>query len=160
AMHMPQSDPLHKVTIIPRGRALGLTMYLPERDRLSHTLQWCVSRLAMTFGGRIAEEMIFGTDNVTNGASSDIMQATRLARAMIMEWGMSEQLGRVRYNANEQEVFLGHAITQTTNISPETAKLVDEEVRRLIEEAEANARRILTEHEKDLHALANGLLEY
>jgi cell division protease FtsH len=160
AMYMPQSDPLHKVTIIPRGRALGLTMYLPERDRLSHTLQWCVSRLAMTFGGRVAEEMIFGDDNVTNGASSDIMQATRLARAMIMEWGMSEKLGRVRYNANEQEVFLGHAITQTTNISPETAKLVDDEVRRLIEEAEANARRILTEKRDELHALANGLLEY
>jgi len=160
AINMPQSDPLHKVTIIPRGRALGLTMYLPERDRLSHTLQWCVSRLAMTFGGRVAEEMIFGLDNVTNGASSDITQATRLARAMIMEWGMSEKLGRVRYNSNEQEVFLGHAITQTTHISPETARLIDDEVRRLIEDAEANARRILTEREKELHALANGLLEY
>jgi cell division protease FtsH len=159
-IHTPQSDPLHKVTIIPRGRALGMTMNLPERDRLSHSVQWCISRLAMMFGGRIAEELIFGVDNVTTGASNDIMQATRLARAMVMEWGMSEKLGRVRYSGNEQEVFLGHAITQTTNISPETAKLIDEEIRRLIEDAEAAARRILTEKMDELNALANGLLEY
>ena len=107
-LSMPQSDPLHKVTIIPRGRALGITMNLPERDRLSHSVQWCISRLAMMFGGRVAEELIFGKDNVTTGASNDIMQATRLARAMVMEWGMSEKLGRVRYSGNEQEVFLGH----------------------------------------------------
>ncbi|MEM7620587.1 MAG: ATP-dependent zinc metalloprotease FtsH [Pseudomonadota bacterium] len=159
-MHMPQHDPLHKVTIIPRGRALGVTMSLPERDRLSYTRQYCVSNLASIFGGREAEILIFGPDNVTNGATSDIQQATRMARAMIMEWGMSETLGRVRYSGNEQEVFLGHSVTQTTNMSEETAKLIDQEIRELIEQGENTARRILQEHMKDLHTLAKGLLEY
>jgi cell division protease FtsH len=159
-LNVPQHDPLHKVTIIPRGRALGVTMNLPERDRLSYTRQFCVSRLASVFGGREAEIAIFGPDNVTNGATGDIQQATRLARAMVMEWGMSEKLGRVRYHGNEQEVFLGHSVTQTVNMSEETAKLIDDEIRSLVEEGEQTARRILNEHIDDLHKLAKALLEH
>jgi len=159
-LNVPQYDPLHKVTIIPRGRALGVTMSLPERDRLSMSRQYCVSRLAMVFGGRVAEELIFGHENVTNGATDDIRQATRLSRAMIMEWGMSDKLGPVRYNANEQEVFLGHSVTQSQNLSEATAELIDSEIRQLIDDAEGNARRILTERRAELDLLANALLEY
>ena len=159
-LNMPDHDPLHKVTIIPRGRALGVTMNLPEADRLSYTKQYCISRLASVFGGREAELLIFGPEKVTNGATGDIQQATSLARAMVMEWGMSEKLGRVLYTNNEQEVFLGHSVTQSVNISEETAKLVDEEVRELIDGGETTARRILEEKIDDLHTLAKGLLEY
>jgi cell division protease FtsH len=160
AMHVPKSDPLHKVTIIPRGRALGVTMQLPERDHLSHTKQFLESRLAIMFGGRTAEEIIFGPENVTTGAASDIQVATQTARGMITAYGMSEKLGRVRYQANEQEVFLGHAVTQTQNVSEATAQLIDQEVRRLIEEAEGKARQVLTDHLDDLHLIAKALLEY
>ena len=160
AMHVPKSDPLHKVTIIPRGRALGVTMQLPERDHLSHTKQYLESRLAIMFGGRLAEELVFGPENVTTGAASDIQVATQTARGMITAYGMSEKLGRVRYQANEQEVFLGHAVTQTQNVSEATAQLIDQEVRRLIEEAEGRARTILTEHLEDLHTISRALLEY
>jgi cell division protease FtsH len=160
AMHVPKSDPLHKVTIIPRGRALGVTMQLPERDHLSHTKQFLESRLAIMFGGRIAEEIIFGPENVTTGAASDIQIATQTARGMITAYGMSEKLGRVRYQANEQEVFLGHAVTQTQNVSEATAQIIDQEVRRLIEEAEGQARQILTDYLEDLHRIAKALLEY
>ncbi len=153
-------DPLHKVTIIPRGRALGVTMNLPEGDRHSHTYEWCKARMAVLFGGREAELIIGGQDNVTNGATGDIQMATQLARTMVTEWGMSDKLGRVRYNANAQEVFLGHSVTQQTNMSDETAKLIDEEVRGLIEDGEATAKRILNEKRADLEALAQGLLEY
>jgi cell division protease FtsH len=159
-MNMPQHDPLHKVTIIPRGRALGLTMSLPERDRHGYTKQYCISNLASMFGGREAEVLIFGEDNVTNGATSDIQQATRMARAMVMEWGMSEKLGRVRYRGNEQEVFLGHSVAQSVNVSPETARVIDDEIRTLIENAEQTARRILNEKRNDLETIAQGLLEY
>ncbi|WP_422015385.1 ATP-dependent zinc metalloprotease FtsH [Reyranella sp.] len=160
AMHVPKSDPLHKVTIIPRGRALGVTMQLPERDHLSHTKQYLESRLAIMFGGRLAEELVFGPENVTTGAASDIQVATQTARGMITAYGMSEKLGRVRYQANEQEVFLGHAVTQTQNVSEATSQLIDQEVRRLIEEAEGRARTILTERLEDLHMIARALLEY
>jgi cell division protease FtsH len=160
ALHVPKTDPLHKVTIIPRGRALGVTMQLPERDHLSHTKQYLESRLAILFGGRIAEEIIFGPDNVTTGAASDIQVATQMARGMITAYGMSDKLGRVRYQANEQEVFLGHAVTQTQNVSEATAQLIDQEVRRLIEEAETHARKILTDNLDDLHTIAKALLEY
>jgi cell division protease FtsH len=159
-IHMPKSDPLHKVTIIPRGRALGLTMMLPERDKYGHSKLELESKLAMSFGGRIAEELIFGPENVTTGAGGDIQQATAMARRMVTEFGMSDKLGRVRYNANEQEVFLGHSVTQQQNVSEATAQLIDMEVRRLIEEAEARARKILTERIDDLHAIAKGLLEF
>jgi len=160
AMHVPKSDPLHKVTIIPRGRALGVTMQLPERDHLSHTKQYLESRLAIMFGGRLAEELVFGPENVTTGAASDIQVATQTARGMITAYGMSEKLGRVRYQANEQEVFLGHAVTQTQNVSEATSQLIDQEVRRLIEEAEGRARTILTERLEDLHTISKALLEY
>ena len=160
ALTVPKSDPLHKVTIIPRGRALGVTMQLPERDHLSHTKQFLESRLAILFGGRTAEELIFGPDNVTTGAASDIQVATQMARGMITAYGMSDKLGRVRYQANEQEVFLGHAVTQTQNVSEATAQIIDQEVRRLIEEAEAKARQILTDRIDDLNTLAKALLEY
>ncbi len=160
ALHVPKTDPLHKVTIIPRGRALGVTMQLPERDHLSHTKLFLESRLAILFGGRIAEEIIFGPENVTTGAASDIQVATQMARGMITAYGMSDKLGRVRYQANEQEVFLGHAVTQTQNVSEATAQIIDQEVRRLIEEAEAHAKRILTEHLDALHTIAKALLEY
>ena len=159
-MNVPQHDPLHKVTIIPRGRALGLTMNLPTEDKHSYTKQYCISRLASIFGGREAELLMFGAENVTNGATGDIQQATRMARAMIMEWGMSEKLGPVRYRGNEQEVFLGHSVAQSNNMSEETARLIDEEVRRLIDDAEQTARRILTEKRADLDTIAKGLLEY
>ncbi|MDR3424285.1 MAG: ATP-dependent zinc metalloprotease FtsH [Alphaproteobacteria bacterium] len=159
-LNVPQSDPLHKVTIIPRGRALGLTMSLPERDKYGSTLTEMTSRLAILFGGRIAEEIIFGKENVTTGASSDIQQATSLARRMVTEFGMSDKLGPVRYGANEQEVFLGHSVTQQRNISEATAELIDEEVRRLIDDGEVCARRILIERNEDLHKIASALLEF
>ncbi len=159
-LNVPDHDPLHKVTIIPRGRALGVTMSLPERDRFGYSKREMESRLASMFGGRLAEEIIFGADNVTTGASSDIQQATSMARRMVTEFGMSEKLGRVRYGDNEQELFLGHSVTQTRGVSEATAQLIDSEVRRLIEEAEASARTILIEHIDELHRLAQALLEY
>ncbi len=159
-LNVPGSDPLHKVTIIPRGRALGVTMNLPERDKLSQTKQELESRLAMLFGGRVAEEIVFGKDNITTGASSDIQQATYMARRMITEFGMSDKLGRVRYQANEQEVFLGHSVAQTQNISEETAKLIDDEIRRLIDEGESKAREILLARRDELKTIADALLEY
>jgi cell division protease FtsH len=134
-------------------------MNLPEGDRYSRTRQWCEARLAVLFGGREAEILLGGPDNVTNGATGDIQMATQLARAMVMEWGMSDTLGRVRYNGNEQEVFLGHSVTQTKFISDETAKLIDEEIRRLIHDGEAKAKSILTENLDKLHAVAQGLLD-
>ncbi|CAH1650232.1 ATP-dependent zinc metalloprotease FtsH [Hyphomicrobiales bacterium] len=159
-INVPSHDPIHKATIIPRGRALGMVMSLPENDRHSYTREWCVSRIAMTFGGREAEILKFGPNKVTNGASGDIQQATRLARAMIMEWGMSDKLGRVRYQSNEQEVFLGHSVAQSQNMSDETAKLIDAEIRKLIEDGENEARRILIEKRQDWETLAQALLEY
>src|SRR5271156_3107921 len=159
-LNVPEHDPLHKVTIIPRGRALGVTMSLPERDRFGYSKREMESRLASMFGGRLAEEIIFGADNVTTGASSDIQQATAMARRMVTEFGMSEKLGRVRYGDNEQELFLGHSVTQTRGVSEATAQLIDSEVRRLIEEAETTARTILVEHIDELHRLSQALLEY
>ncbi|MDX2104595.1 MAG: ATP-dependent metallopeptidase FtsH/Yme1/Tma family protein [Alphaproteobacteria bacterium] len=159
-INMEGSDPLHKVTIIPRGRALGVTMSLPEKDRYGYSKQEIEARLAMMFGGRIAEEIIFGAEKVTTGASDDIRQATNLARRMVTEWGMSEKLGRLRYSENEEEVFLGHSVTQRKNVSDATARIIDEEIRRIIDEAEGEARRILTEKLDDLHTVAKGLLEY
>lgn len=160
SVSMPAADPIHKATIVPRGRALGMVMSLPEGDRYSTTREWCIARLAILFGGREAEIMHSGPDKVTNGATGDIQMATRLARSMIMEWGMSEKLGRVRYQSNEQEVFLGHSVAQSTNISAETAKLIDDEVRRLIEDGEQTARRILTEKREAWESVAKALLEY
>jgi cell division protease FtsH len=159
-INMPSHDPLHKVTIIPRGRALGVTMSLPERDRYSLSKKELGSKIASMFGGRVAEELIFGLENVTTGASNDIHQATNMARRMVTEWGMSEKLGPLRYSDNEEEVFLGHSVTQRKNVSDATARLIDEEIRKLVETGERKAREILTAKIDDLHALAKGLLEY
>jgi cell division protease FtsH len=159
-LNMEGYDPLHKVTIIPRGRALGVTMSLPERDRYSHSKRWLEQRLAVLFGGRCAEEIIFGAANVTTGASDDIRQATNLARRMVTEWGMSEKLGPLRYSGDEEEVFLGHSVTQRKNVSDATARLIDEETRQLVDAGEATARRVLTEKAEELRILAEGLLEY
>jgi cell division protease FtsH len=154
------NDPLHKVTIIPRGRALGVTMALPERDKLSYSKLWCEARLATMFGGRVAEQLIYGEDHLNTGASNDIMQATGLARSMVTEWGMSEKLGPLRYNENQQEVFLGHAITQRQNMSEETAKLIDEEIRRIVTGGEKKAREVLSINRDKLESITKALMEY
>jgi cell division protease FtsH len=159
-LFVPGNDPLHKVTIIPRGRALGVTMNLPERDRYAFKKNEIEARLAMMFGGRVAEELIFGEQNVTTGAASDIQQATDLARRMVTEWGMSESLGRLRYSDNDEEIFLGRSITRHRNVSEDTARLIDAEVRRIVETAETMARTVLTEHGADLDRIADALLEY
>lgn len=159
-LNVPVSDPLHKVTIIPRGRALGVTMSLPERDHLSVSLLKLESRLIILFGGRVAEELVFGAKHVSTGASNDILQATRIARAMVSEYGMSEKLGLVRYRTDEEEVFLGHSIGQQKNVSNRTAELIDEEVRDIISHAAKRALDILTEHREDLTRLAEALLEH
>ncbi|MCZ6845283.1 MAG: ATP-dependent zinc metalloprotease FtsH [Alphaproteobacteria bacterium] len=159
-LHMDGCDPLHKVTIIPRGLALGMTMSLPERDRYSYSLYELKAKIAMMFGGRIAEELIFGKDKVTTGAASDIKSATSLARRMVTEYGFSEKLGPLRYEDNQEEIFLGHSVSQHKNVSDATAKLIDEEIRELIEAGEDSARRILKENMDDLHLLSKGLLEY
>ena len=153
-------EPLHKVTIIPRGRALGVTMFLPERDKYSQSKMEIKPMLASLFGGRIAEELIFGTERVTTGAADDIRRATHLARRMVTEFGFSEKLGPLRYAENEEEVFLGHSVTQRKNVSEATAKVIDEEIRRIVEDGEETAREILTAHLDELHALAKGLLEF
>lgn len=160
SVKVPGGDPLHKVTIIPRGRALGITMNLPERDKLSYSKQWCEARIAMSFGGRIAEQLIYGKDHLNTGASSDITQATELARSMVTEWGMSEKLGPLRYNENQQEIFLGHAITQRQNMSEDTAKLIDQEIRRIVTEGEEKARVVLTAHRTELEAITQALMEF
>jgi len=157
---VPGNDPLHKVTIIPRGRALGVTMSLPERDKLSYSKQWCDARIAMTFGGRVAEQIIYGKEHLNTGASSDIQQATSLARSMVTEWGMSEVLGPLRYTDNQQEVFLGHAITQRQNMSEETARMIDEEIRKIVSAGQAKAWEVLGAHRADLEAVAQALMEY
>ena len=160
ALSVPSADPVHKATIIPRGRALGMVMQLPEADRYSMKFQQMTSSLAIMMGGRVAEELIFGRENVTSGASSDIEQATRLARAMVTRWGFSEKLGVVSYGENQEEVFLGHSVARTQNVSAETAKIIDAEIKRLVQSGYDEARRILTEKLEDLHTLAKALLEY
>ena len=160
SLHVDGCDPLHKVTIIPRGRALGVTWNLPERDRYSMSMKQMKARLALCFGGRIAEQLIYGQDALNTGASNDIQQATDMARSMVMEYGMSEKLGWLRYRDNQEEVFLGHSVARSQSVSEETARTIDQEIRRLIEEAEGAARKVLTEHLDELHRLANALLEY
>ena len=154
------NDPLHKVTIIPRGRALGVTWSLPEADRLSYTKTWAEAKIAMAFGGRIAEQLVYGEEHLNTGASSDITQATSIARSMVTEWGMSELLGPLRYSPNEQEVFLGHSVTQRQNVSSETARMIDQEVRRIVTDGEKKARQVLTENRHLLDQLAAALMEY
>jgi cell division protease FtsH len=156
-LHVPQHDPVHKVTIIPRGRALGVTFYLPERDKLSMTRESALSRLASTMGGKAAEELVFGNENVTNGAYSDIQQVTRLATAMVSQWGMSDKLGNINYTST-QESFLGSQ--SHFNASDESRELIDQEVRRLVDEAFERAKVILKENWEEMENLAQGLLEY
>src|SRR5215212_2159839 len=160
ALNVKATDPVHKATIIPRGRALGMVMQLPERDKLSMSYEQMTSRLAIMMGGRVAEELVFGHDKVTSGAASDIEQATKLARMMVTRWGLSEALGTVSYGENQDEVFLGMSVARTQNVSEATAQKIDIEVRRLVEEGHAEARRLLTEKRDDLEILARGLLEW
>ncbi|AZS22688.1 MULTISPECIES: ATP-dependent zinc metalloprotease FtsH [unclassified Caulobacter] len=160
ALNVPLADPVHKATIVPRGRALGMVMQLPEGDRYSMKYQQMTSRLAIMMGGRVAEELIFGKENITSGASSDIKAATDLARNMVTRWGYSDVLGTVAYGDNQDEVFLGHSVARTQNVSEETARLIDSEVKRLVQYGLDEARRILTEKIDDLHTLGKALLEY
>ncbi|HEY5290226.1 MAG TPA: ATP-dependent zinc metalloprotease FtsH, partial [Caulobacteraceae bacterium] len=160
ALSVPAADPVHKATIIPRGLALGMVMQLPEGDRYSMSYEQMTSRLSIMMGGRTAEELIFGKDKITSGASSDISAATALARNMVTRWGFSDELGLVSYGDNQEEVFLGHSVARTQNVSEDTARKIDFEVRRLVQGASDEARRILTERLEDLHTLAKALLEY
>ena len=153
-------EPLHKVTIIPRGRALGVTMYLPERDKYSQSLHELRAMIAGLFGGRVAESLIYGAEKITTGAGDDIRRATDIARKMVTEWGMSEKLGPLRYGDNEEEVFLGHSVAMKKNVSDATTQIIDEEIKRIVEDGEATAHAILSERLDELHAIAKGLLEY
>jgi cell division protease FtsH len=160
ALNVPAADPVHKATIIPRGRALGMVMQLPEGDRYSMKLKQMTSRLAIMMGGRVAEEIFFGAENVTSGAQSDIEQATKLARAMVTRWGYSKELGTVAYGDNQEEIFLGHSVTRNQNVSEATSQKIDAEIRKLVEEGHALATRIVEEKRSELEALAKGLLEF
>ena len=160
ALNVKATDPVHKATIIPRGRALGMVMQLPERDKLSMSLEQMESPLAIIMAGRVAEDLIFGRDKVTSGAASDIEQGTKLARMMVTRWGLSDELGPVAYGENQDEVFLGYQVARQQNVSEETSRKIDAEVRKLVEAGQAEARRILTEKRDDLETLAKGLLEY
>jgi cell division protease FtsH len=160
AMNLPECDPVHKATIIPRGRALGMVMSLPEGDRYSKSKAKCLAELTMAMGGRAAEEVIFGADKVSNGASGDIKMATDQTRRMVTEWGMSAKLGMIAYGDNSQEVFLGHSVTQNKNVSEATAREIDSEIKAIIDNAYVSARHILTENLEQLHMLAKALLEH
>jgi len=160
ALNEKVSDPIHKATIIPRGRALGMVMRLPERDQLSVTREKMYSDIAVAMGGRIAEEIIFGHDKVTSGASSDIDMATKMAKNMVTRYGMSKELGPLAYGENEEEVFLGRSVTRQQNMSEDTAKKVDSEVKKIVEAGYDRAKKVLTEKIDDLHKIAKALLVY
>ena len=160
ALHCPDSDPIHKATIIPRGRALGMVMRLPESDRLSVSKARLLADLKVACGGRIAEELMFGEEKITTGASSDIRMVSDMARRMITEWGMSDKLGFLAYSADQQEVFLGHSVTQQKNMSEATSKIIDDEIRRITDETFEDARKILVDNFHELEALGAGLIEY
>ena len=157
---VPSHDPVYKVTIIPRGRALGVTMFLPEEDRYSYSKERLESQISSLFGGRIAEELIFGPESVTTGASNDIQRATELARNMVTRWGLSEKLGPLTYSEEEGEVFLGHSVTKHKTVSDQTQDLIDEEVRSIVERNYQRSTRILKENEKRLHVMADALIRY
>jgi cell division protease FtsH len=159
-VNLPEHDPVYKVTIIPRGRALGVTFFLPEEDRYSYSKQRLESQIASLFGGRIAEELAFGPDAVTTGASNDIERATSLARNMVTKWGLSDKLGPLTYLEESGEVFLGRSVTQNKQVSDETAHVIDVEVRRVIDAAYQRARGILVEHRDKLDAMAQALIKY
>jgi len=151
---------VHKVTIIPRGRALGVTMYLPEGDRYSYDKVNIESRLCSLYGGRVAEELIFGADHVTTGASNDIERATKMARNMVTKWGLSEEMGPISYGDEEDEVFLGRSVTQTKSVSDDTARKIDEVVRSILDRAYARTQEILKANLDKLHMMAEALLAY
>ncbi len=157
---VPEHDPVYKVTIIPRGRALGVTMFLPEEDRYSYTRQRLESQISSLFGGRLAEEIIFGPENVTTGASNDIQRATEIARNMVTKWGLSEKLGPLTYGEDEGEVFLGHMVTQRKEISDRTSDDIDKEVRVIIDRNYERAKKILNDNMDKLHLMADALIKY
>jgi cell division protease FtsH len=157
---VPSHDPVYKVSIIPRGRALGVTMFLPEEDRYSYSKQRLESQISSLFGGRIAEVLIFGEDMVTTGASNDIQRSTELARNMVTKWGLSEKLGPLTYSEDEGEVFLGHSVAQHKNVSDMTAHAIDDEIRNIINRNYARAEQILREKIDILHKMAAALMKY
>jgi len=159
-LNVPSHDPVYKVTIIPRGRALGVTMFLPEEDRYSYSKQRLDSQISSMFGGRIAEELIFGKESVTTGASNDIQRATEIARNMVTKWGLSERLGPLTYSEDDGEVFLGHSVTQHKNISGETANIIDEEIRKVIDKNYERAEEILKREIDKLHMMSEALMKY
>ncbi|MEM6901904.1 MAG: ATP-dependent zinc metalloprotease FtsH [Pseudomonadota bacterium] len=160
AINCEASDPVHKATIIPRGRALGMVMRLPEGDRISMSREKLEADLAVAMGGRVAEELIFGHEKVTTGASSDIQMATSMARRMVTEWGLSDKLGPLKYSEDQQEVFLGHSVAQQKNMSDATAQLVDSEIRMIVDDAYDRAKQILTDKMDDLVKVSEALLEF
>jgi len=160
ALHEDASDPIHKATIIPRGRALGMVMRLPERDNYSYHRDKMYANLAVSMGGRVAEEVIFGYDKVSSGASSDISYATNLARDMVTRWGMSDALGPLQYAEADEEVFLGYSVNRQKNMSNETAQAIDKEIRRIVEAGYDRAKHLLEKHRDELETLAQAVLEY
>ncbi|HLQ85173.1 MAG TPA: ATP-dependent zinc metalloprotease FtsH [Salinisphaeraceae bacterium] len=159
-LSVPQHDPVHKVTIVPRGRALGVTMFLPEEDRYSYSRQHLISQICSLYGGRLAEEIIFGKDAVTTGASNDIERVTEIARNMVTKWGLSERMGPITYGSDDNEPFLGKSMTQTSGISDETAHAIDEEIRSIIDSCYERAKQILEENMDKLHLMADALMKY
>jgi cell division protease FtsH len=159
-LNVPDHDPVYKVTIIPRGRALGVTMFLPEEDRYSYSKQRLMSSMKSLFGGRLAEELIFGPQYVTTGASNDIERATDIARNMVTKWGLSDRLGPLTYTEDDGEIFLGRSVTRHKQVSDVTAHAIDEEVRKLIDTSYNEAKEILQKHESKLHTMAQSLMKY
>jgi len=157
---MPEHDPVYKVSIIPRGRALGVTMFLPEQDRYSHSKSWLQSNLCSLYGGRVAEELIFGAEKVTTGASNDIQRATAIARDMVTKWGLSDEMGPMTYGEADEEVFLGRSVTQHKNVSDETSRKIDEVIRSILDGAYTTAKTLLTDNMEKLHVMAEALLTY
>ncbi|MDN5940082.1 MAG: ATP-dependent metalloprotease, partial [Salinisphaera sp.] len=159
-LNVPQHDPVYKVTIVPRGRALGVTMFLPEEDRYSYSKQRLNSQICSLFGGRLAEEIIFGKDCVTTGASNDIERVTDIARNMVTKWGLSERMGPLTYGSEDDEVFLGKSVTQHKNISDETAHAIDVEIRAIVDDCYGRAKQILDDNMDKLHMMADALMKY
>jgi len=159
-LKVPSHDPVYKVTIIPRGRALGVTMFLPEEDRYSYSKERLESQISSLFGGRIAEELIFGVEQVTTGASNDIQRTTELAHNMVTQWGLSEKLGPMVFGEEEGEVFLGKSVTQHKSLSDETAHVIDEEIRNIVDRNYSRAEKILKENVDILHAMSDALMKY